>query len=120
MSFCFGAVYPDNMTGAMQCSSRAILLSLLISKNTQSATARQALRPRQGGVSDSMTNTENLEEKIAHLTRSVDDLSDIIARQDKELALLTRRVALLMEREATRDLDAGGSVALADQRPPHW
>ncbi|WP_322894920.1 MULTISPECIES: SlyX family protein [unclassified Yoonia] len=67
-----------------------------------------------------MSNIEHLEEKIAHLTRSVDDLSDIVARQDKELTLLTRRVALLMEREASRDLDAGGSVALADQRPPHW
>ncbi|MBQ2260697.1 MAG: SlyX family protein [Loktanella sp.] len=67
-----------------------------------------------------MNTLEQLEEKIAHLTRSVDDLSDVVARQDKELALLTRRVAMLMEREATRELDAGGSVPLADQRPPHW
>lgn len=67
-----------------------------------------------------MSQIENLEEKIAHLTRSVDDLSDIIARQDKELALLTRRVALLIEREASRDQEAGNSVAFTDQRPPHW
>ena len=67
-----------------------------------------------------MTTRETLEEKIAHLTRSVDDLSDIVARQDKELALLTRRVALLIEREMSRDQDAGNSVVFTDQRPPHW
>ncbi|MCF6314907.1 MAG: SlyX family protein [Marinosulfonomonas sp.] len=61
-----------------------------------------------------------LEEKIAHLSRVVDDLSDIIARQEGELALLTNRVRMLMEREASREADAGGSVTLGDQRPPHW
>ncbi|WP_322889949.1 MULTISPECIES: SlyX family protein [unclassified Yoonia] len=67
-----------------------------------------------------MTDIIQLEEKIAHLTRTVDDLSDIVARQEKELALLTRRVAMLMEREATREMDTGGSIPLGDQRPPHW
>ena len=61
-----------------------------------------------------------LEEKIAHLTRMVEELSDIVARQETDLALATRRIAMLMEREAGRDLDAGGTVPLADQRPPHW
>jgi len=32
----------------------------------------------------------------------------------------TRRLAMLMEREAGREMDAGGSVPLADQRPPHY
>lgn len=67
-----------------------------------------------------MTDIIQLEEKIAHLTRTVDDLSDIVARQEKELALLTRRVAMLMEREAAREMDTGGSIPLGDQRPPHW
>lgn len=67
-----------------------------------------------------MTDTLHLEEQIAHLTRTVDDLSDIVARQEKELALMTRRLAMLMEREASREFDAGGSLPLADQRPPHW
>jgi SlyX protein len=65
-------------------------------------------------------NTISLEEQIAHLTRTVDDLSDIIARQENELALMTRRVQMLMEREAGRDADAGGQVILTDQKPPHW
>ena len=67
-----------------------------------------------------MTDTTHLEEQIAHLTRTVDELSEIVARQETELALMTRRVAMLMEREATREFDAGGGIPLADQRPPHW
>lgn len=67
-----------------------------------------------------MTDLIQLEEKIAHLTRTVDDLSDIVARQEKDLALLTRRVAMLMEREAAREMDTGGTIPLGDQRPPHW
>ncbi len=67
-----------------------------------------------------MTDLVALEEKIAHLTRTVEELSDIVARQETDLALAQRRLAMLMEREAGRDLDAGGSVPLADQKPPHW
>jgi len=67
-----------------------------------------------------MADNTALEEQIAHLTRTVEELSDIVARQETELALATRRLAMLMEREATRELDAGGTVPLADQRPPHW
>ncbi|MGJ8621716.1 MAG: SlyX family protein [Yoonia sp.] len=67
-----------------------------------------------------MTDTTHLEEQIAYLTRTVDELSDIVARQETELALAQRRLAMLMEREATRELDAGGTVPLADQKPPHW
>lgn len=61
-----------------------------------------------------------LEEQIAHLTRVVEDLSDVIARQDKEMDTLKRRTQMLMEREAERELDASGSIPLANQKPPHW
>jgi SlyX protein len=67
-----------------------------------------------------MADTLHLEEQIAHLTRTVEELSDVVARQEKDLAIVLRRLALLMEREATRDLDGGGSIPLADQKPPHW
>jgi len=67
-----------------------------------------------------MTNQTNLEEKIAHLTRTVEDLSDVVARQEQELSRLTHRVKMLMEREASREFDTGGSIPLADQKPPHW
>jgi SlyX protein len=61
-----------------------------------------------------------LEETVAHLGRTVDDLSEVIARQDGEIATLTRRLAMLIEREAERQADQGSEIPLADQRPPHW
>ncbi|MBI6629717.1 SlyX family protein [Pontibaca salina] len=61
-----------------------------------------------------------IEEKLAHLIRSVDDLSDIVARQQSDIDTLTRRVAMLMKREGARAAEDGGSVILADERPPHY
>ena len=61
-----------------------------------------------------------LEEQVAHLTRVAEDLSDVIARQETEITRLTRRIAMLMEREAERESLEGGTVPLADQKPPHW
>ena len=63
---------------------------------------------------------DQLEEKIAHLTRTVEELSDVVARQDTEIALLTRRVQMLLEREATREQDGGGGIVMGDERPPHY
>lgn len=63
--------------------------------------------------------TERLEEAVAHLTRVSDDLSAIVARQEGEIARLTRRLEMLMAREAERESEAG-TIPLADQRPPHW
>lgn len=60
------------------------------------------------------------EETIAHLARGHDDLSVIVARQVAEIDRLNRRLALVMEREADREAEGGGTIALADQRPPHW
>ena len=61
-----------------------------------------------------------IEETLAHLTRTVDDLSDIVARQEGEIALLTRRVAMLLEREAHREADSSGGIMIGDERPPHY
>lgn len=63
---------------------------------------------------------QHLEEKIAHLTRSVEELSDVTARQQGEIDILTRRVQMLMEREAGREQDGGGGVVFGDERPPHY
>lgn len=63
--------------------------------------------------------TEKLEERVAHLIRAVDDLSDVVARQGKEIDRLTRLVQLLVEREAEREAMAGDGPA-ANVRPPHW
>lgn len=63
---------------------------------------------------------QRLEEQVAHLTKAVDEMSEVVARQDREIAVLTRRVEMLMNREAEREADQGGTVPLADQKPPHW
>ncbi|WP_127114527.1 SlyX family protein [Shimia sediminis] len=63
---------------------------------------------------------EKLEEQIAHLTRTVEDLSDVVARQDAEIATLTRRVHMLMEREASRESEGSGGIVVGDERPPHY
>ncbi|RYH01620.1 SlyX family protein [Salipiger sp. IMCC34102] len=65
-------------------------------------------------------DTTALEERIAHLTRLVEDLSDVVARQDSDLTLAARRIEMLMQREATREADQPGSIPLGDERPPHW
>jgi SlyX protein len=66
-----------------------------------------------------MSDNTRLEEQIAHLTRVTDDLSEVVARQEREIARLVRIVGLLAEREVEREAE-GGTVPLADQKPPHW
>jgi len=67
-----------------------------------------------------MADLGKIEERIAHLERMLDDLSEVVARQDGEITRLTRRIEMLMTREAEREVDAGGTIPLADQKPPHW
>ncbi|MEN8832049.1 MAG: SlyX family protein [Pacificibacter sp.] len=61
-----------------------------------------------------------LEEQVAHLAKTIEELSDVVARQEQVIEVSTRRLTMLMQREAGREADGGGTVALADQRPPHW
>lgn len=61
-----------------------------------------------------------IEEKIEYLTRTVEELSDVVARQDATLAMLNRRVQLLLEREAEREANENGGVILGDETPPHY
>jgi len=63
---------------------------------------------------------EKLEEELAHQARMVEELSGVVARQDAEIARLTRRVEMLMQRAAEQEVEASGTVPLADQKPPHW
>lgn len=67
-----------------------------------------------------MDRIDSLEERIAHLMRAVEDLSDVVARQSGEIDRLTRVAQLLAQREAERESDGTGSIPLADQKPPHW
>ncbi len=63
---------------------------------------------------------QHLEEKIAHLMRSMDEMSDIVTRQQQDIDRLKTRVRMLMEREAGREAEGGGGVVFGDERPPHY
>jgi SlyX protein len=79
----------------------------------------EAFRGGKRNAETKMDRVELLEERVAHLTRAVDDLSDVVAAQRKELDRLNRLVGLLVEREAEREAMAGEAPA-ANQPPPHW
>lgn len=61
-----------------------------------------------------------IEERLAHLIRAVDDLSEVVARQDREIDRLRALVDMLIQREAARQSDSDGGVILGDERPPHY
>lgn len=63
--------------------------------------------------------TEQIEATLAELLKTTDELSEVVARQDAEIAVLKRRVQMLMEREAEREAQGGG-VVMGDERPPHY
>ena len=58
-----------------------------------------------------------LEERVAHLTRAVEEMSDEVARQAAEIARLAQGLRLVAERAPAPD---EGGVVLGDERPPHW
>lgn len=60
------------------------------------------------------------EEKLAHLERVCDDLSDVVAAQAREIEALKQRVEMLMRREAEREADGGAHVFTGQERPPHY
>ena len=66
-----------------------------------------------------MEQLDAMEERMAHLIRAVDDLSDVVTAQTREIETLKRRVQMLMEREAEREA-AGLGSAEANVPPPHW
>ncbi len=65
-------------------------------------------------------NPTKIEERLAHLERLAEDLSEVVARQDAEIARLTRRVEMLMRAEAERQTAEGAAAPMGDERPPHW
>ncbi len=64
---------------------------------------------------------QRLEEKIAHLERTVDDLSTIIATQAEDIDTLKRRVEMLMRREGEREAASGShTFGASEPPPPHY
>ena len=62
----------------------------------------------------------DLEIQTAHLQKTVDELNEVVTKQANEISLLTRRVAILMERAASEEVATGEAAPMADQPPPHW
>ena len=75
-----------------------------------------------GKIENSSTNSTNSrltenEAKISYLIKDIEDLSDIVAEQSRELEKLSKQVSFLIKKETERD-DISG-VVLGD-KPPHW
>ena len=75
-----------------------------------------------GKIDNSSTNSTNSrltenEAKISYLIKDIEDLSDIVAEQSRELEKLNKQVSFLIKKETERD-DISG-VVLGD-KPPHW
>ncbi len=62
---------------------------------------------------------EAIEIKLAHLERAVAEISDVVARQQKELDRALDRNQRLMEKIAAIESEAGAS-ATAHEKPPHY
>ncbi|ETA52305.1 SlyX family protein [Ponticoccus alexandrii] len=71
-------------------------------------------------MTDPADRTTVIEERLADLMRTVEDLSETVARQDREIDRLTARVERLVRREAEREAEGSGGVVLGDERPPHY
>ena len=65
-------------------------------------------------MSPSLAETET---KISYLMKDIDDWSEIVTKQGRELDKLTKQVSFLMQKENERD-DLSG-IVLGD-KPPHW
>ena len=61
---------------------------------------------------------ENVETHLAHISKTCDELSDVVTSQQKQIDKLKRIVLRLAERELnhTTDPDNGNP----DKVPPHW
>ena len=61
---------------------------------------------------------EKIEAVISELVRNSEDLSDVVAAQDKEISKMKDSLQWLLEREVERQ-NAENTVS-AEKPPPHW
>ena len=66
-----------------------------------------------------ISRLDAIEEKLAHLESAVQELSDVVARQQKELDLALQRNQRLLDKIAAMESDFGPS-ATAHEKPPHY
>lgn len=63
---------------------------------------------------------DRLEEKLAHQERTLDELSEVVAAQARQIDLIEARLRRLLDRDAAREAEGTGGVILGDERPPHY
>jgi len=61
-----------------------------------------------------------LEEKLAHLEKTLDEMSDVVAAQGRLIDQMRAQLQRLVAREAARESEGTGGVILGDERPPHY
>jgi len=66
-----------------------------------------------------ISRVDAIEEKLAHLERAVAELSDVVARQQKELDRALDRNQRLIDKLAALESEFGPS-ATAHEKPPHY
>ena len=66
-----------------------------------------------------ISRLDAIEEKVAHLERALNELSDVVARQQKELDQATDRHQRLLDKLAAIESDWAPGAA-ADEKPPHY
>jgi SlyX protein len=62
---------------------------------------------------------DTIEEKLAHLEQAVSQLSDVVARQQKDLDRALQRNQRLLDKLTALESDVGPS-ATAHEKPPHY
>ena len=67
-----------------------------------------------------MTNLTALEEKLAHLEKTVEDLSQMARLQGTEIDRLTKLTSAMATRLRENSDQGTGGVFFGDERPPHY
>ena len=63
---------------------------------------------------------QEMEERIAHLERALDELSDVVVAQGKAMDRMERLLEALRQKAQAEAAAQEGGVYLADERPPHY
>ena len=65
-----------------------------------------------------LASLADLQERYLHQEETLQVLSDQIARQQRDIDLLNRKQALMLEQ--LKAVDSGVGVTVGDERPPHY
>lgn len=69
---------------------------------------------------DDKNRITELEIQLSHITRTAEELSEIVAEQAQRLELAEKRIQMLMQRAAEAEAEAMSGIAVGDKPPPHW